>query len=188
MLRIVKDRKSHDGKHLNEVSPLDPLNKRTFSPLWASFRIAGIYFIVGCLWIVLTDRAVSAFTQNTELIKLINMIISWFFVFMTATLIFGLILETLKRIKRIEKKLKIAYKERVYAHENLESMYEEITATEEELREQYDQLVINQRKLTESEEKMHHLAYHDLLTGSTSWPYSRMETLQYFRKPIALQP
>ncbi|SIR23288.1 hypothetical protein SAMN05421578_10960 [Paenibacillus macquariensis] len=76
------------------------------------------------------------------------MIISWIFVFMTAALIFGLILETLKRIKRIEPKLKIAYRERGYAHENLESMYEEITATEEELREQYDQLIDNQRKLT----------------------------------------
>ncbi|OAB34807.1 hypothetical protein PMSD_13655 [Paenibacillus macquariensis subsp. defensor] len=82
------------------------------------------------------------------MIKLIHMIISWIFVFITAALIFGLMLETLKRIKRIERKLKIAYIERVYAHENLESMYEEITATEEELREQYDQLIDNQRKLT----------------------------------------
>lgn len=165
MLRIVKNRKSSDGKHPNELNQLEPLNKKTFSPLFASFRITGVYFIIGCLWILLTDRVISTFTQNPDLIKLIKLIISWLFVSMTALLIFGLILGTLKRIKRIESKLKIAYKERVSAHENLESMYEEITVTEEELRKQYDQLVDNQRQLKKSEEKMHHLAYHDLLTG-----------------------
>lgn len=166
MLRRDKDRRTQDaGKHSNEAVQLDPTQKRSFSPLWASSKIAGIYFIVGCLWIPLTDIAVSTFTQNRELIKLINMLKGWFFVLMTAALIFTLILGTLKRIKKIERKLKLAYKDRVYAHGNLESMYEEITATEEELREQYDQLIENQRMLTESEEKMHHLAYHDLLTG-----------------------
>ncbi|OAB47367.1 putative bifunctional diguanylate cyclase/phosphodiesterase [Paenibacillus antarcticus] len=163
MLQRNKDSKtSVRGSRSDEP---EPINKRTFSPLLASAKIAGIYFIIGCVWILLTDRVVSIFTHNTELIKLIKMIISWLFVFMTAVLIFGLILGTLKRIKKIERKLKIAYKERVSSHDNLESMYEQITVTEEELREQYDQLVENQRKLTESEEKMHHLAYHDVLTG-----------------------
>jgi diguanylate cyclase (GGDEF)-like protein len=152
------------SKKTPEASHQDPKNKRTFSPLWISSRISGIYLIVGCLWILLTDRAVSAFIINTELIALINLIKGWLFVFMTATIIFGLILGTLNRIKKMENKLGIAYKDKVYAHDSLESAYEEIIATEDELRQQYDQLIENQRMLTESEEKMHYLAYHDLLT------------------------
>jgi len=165
MLRMGNGNKFWKAKPLHKKSELEQMNKRSFSPLWGSSRIAGIYFIIGSLWILFTDRAVAVFTQNAELITLINMIKGWFFVLMTALLIFILILGTLRRIKKIEKKLEVAYKDRVYAHDSLESAYEEITATEEELRQQYDQLIENQRRLTESEEKMHHLAYHDLLTN-----------------------
>lgn len=147
------------NKHKNSIT------KQTFNPVRGSLKIAVIYFIVGCLWIPITDKAVSAFTRDPEWIRLINIIKGWFFVLITALLIFALILGTLKRIKRIEKKLDLAYRDRVSAHENLEAAYEEITATEEELRQQYDQLIENQEKLTLNEERMHYLAYHDLLTG-----------------------
>ncbi|NGM82358.1 EAL domain-containing protein [Paenibacillus sp. 7124] len=146
-----------------EIRP-QHLNTQSFSPLWGASRIAGIYFIIGCLWILLTDKAVSALTSNADLIATINMVKGWFFVFMTALLIFVLILETLKRIRKVEEDLEVSYKNLMNTHENLESAYEEITATEEELRQQYDQLIENQRKLSDSEEKMQHLAYHDLLT------------------------
>ncbi|OMD38095.1 hypothetical protein BSK52_19590 [Paenibacillus odorifer] len=147
------------NKHKNSIT------KQTFNPVRGSLKIAVIYFIVGCLWIPITDKTVSAFTRDPEWIRLINIIKGWFFVLITALLIFALILGTLKRIKRIEKKLDLAYRDRVSAHENLEAAYEEITATEEELRQQYDQLIENQEKLTLNEERMHYLAYHDLLTG-----------------------
>ncbi|WP_313637926.1 EAL domain-containing protein [Paenibacillus sp.] len=143
----------------------DSISKQTFNPVRGSLKIAVIYFIVGCLWIPITDKAVSTFTRDPEWIRLINIIKGWFFILITALLIFALILGTLKRIKRIEKKLDLAYRERVSAHENLEAAYEEITATEEELRQQYDQLIENQEKLALNEERMHYLAYHDLLTG-----------------------
>ncbi|WP_339318347.1 EAL domain-containing protein [Paenibacillus sp. FSL R10-2734] len=147
------------NKHKNSI------NKQSFNPVRGSLKIAVIYFIVGCLWIPLTDKAVSTFTQDPEWIRLINIIKGWFFILITALLIFALILGTLKRIKRVEKKLDLAYRDRVNAHENLEAAYEEITATEEELRQQYDQLIENQRKLALNEEKMQYLAYHDILTG-----------------------
>ncbi|MGO4537645.1 putative bifunctional diguanylate cyclase/phosphodiesterase [Paenibacillus sp. 2TAB19] len=140
-------------------------DKRSFSPLQGSLRIAGIYFIVGILWILLTDRAVSAITDDADWLASINMIKGWFFILVTALLVFGLIWRTLKRIKRMEEKLELAYREMVQAHDELESAYEEITATEDELRQQYEFVIDNQKKLRESEEKMQHLAYHDLLTG-----------------------
>lgn len=153
------------GEGTNKRNDWEHIHKRNFSPFWGSAKISGTYLIIGCLWILLTDRAVSTFIKNKDWMAIINMVKGWFFVFMTASLIFILILGTLRRIKRIEQKLELAYKDRVHAHEELEAAYEEITATEEELRQQYDHLIENQRRLTESEEKMHHLAYHDLLTG-----------------------
>ncbi|WP_144415278.1 putative bifunctional diguanylate cyclase/phosphodiesterase [Paenibacillus durus] len=168
MLRKNNSKRTHSSITFRRSSQgeinSEPMNTYTFSPLRGASRIAGIYFIVGCLWILLTDRAVSALTNSAELITTINMIKGWFFVFMTALLIFVLILGTLKRIRKVEQDLEGSYKKMMMTHENLESAYEEITATEEELRQQYDQLIENQRKLRESEEKMQHLAYHDLLT------------------------
>ncbi|AOZ93011.1 putative bifunctional diguanylate cyclase/phosphodiesterase [Paenibacillus crassostreae] len=158
-------RRKNKASNPNTGSQLEPINKRTFSPVWASSKIAGVYFIIGFLWILLTDKIVSYFTQDSELIRLINMFKDWLFILMTALLIFGLILGTLNRIQKMEKKLRIAYKDRVSAYQNLEATYEEIIATEDELRQQYDQLIEQQHKLTKSEEKMHQLAYHDLLTG-----------------------
>lgn len=139
--------------------------KHTFSPIRGSLKIATIYFVIGSLWILVTDKIINTFTHDPEWIRIINIIKGWFFILITALLIFALILGTLNRIKRIEKKLNLAYKDKVSAHENLEAAYEEIIATEEELREQYEQLIENQEKLSSSEEKMHYLAYHDILTG-----------------------
>ncbi|WP_438348492.1 putative bifunctional diguanylate cyclase/phosphodiesterase [Paenibacillus sp. FA6] len=166
MLQRDKGKRTPDaGNTLHKRTLRKPPTKQTFSPLRSSIRISGIYFVVGCLWILLTDRAVSAFISNSKWVTLIHMIKGWLFVSMTAALIFFLILGTVNRIKRIENKLGVAYIDKVYAHESLESAYEEIIATEDELRQQYDQLIENQRKLTESEEKMFYLAYHDVLTG-----------------------
>lgn len=139
--------------------------KHTFSPIRGSLKIATIYFVIGSLWILVTDKIINTFTHDPEWIRIINIIKGWFFILITALLIFALILGTLNRIKRIEKKLNLAYKDKVSAHENLEAAYEEIIATEEELREQYEQLIENQEKLSSSEEKMQYLAFHDILTG-----------------------
>lgn len=139
--------------------------KHTFSPIRGSLKIATIYLVIGSLWILVTDKIINTFTHDPEWIRIINIIKGWFFILITALLIFALILGTLNRIKRIEKKLNLAYKDKVSAHENLEAAYEEIIATEEELREQYEQLIENQEKLSSSEEKMQYLAYHDILTG-----------------------
>ncbi|MEC0088924.1 putative bifunctional diguanylate cyclase/phosphodiesterase [Paenibacillus macquariensis] len=163
MLRRIKDMNA--GAHLNEGLQPAPIKKRILSPQWSSFRIAGIYCIIGCLWILLTDRMVPMFTQNIEMIKQINLIKGWLFVIITAGLIFILILDTLKRIRMIEKKLRIAQQDKIFANESLTSAYEAIIATEDELRQQYVLLLENQHMLSESEEEMHHLAYHDVLTG-----------------------
>lgn len=164
---------NHDGNgkpgisvpHSKNHSEQPLFDQRAFSPAKGSARIAGVYFIVGCLWILLTDRAVSAFTSDPELVSRINMFKGWFFVFTTALLVFGLIFRTLQRIRRMEDRLEMAYQDTVDSHARLEAAYEEIIATEDELRQQYDQLIEKERKLTESEEKLHRLAYYDSLTG-----------------------
>ncbi|OAB47370.1 putative bifunctional diguanylate cyclase/phosphodiesterase [Paenibacillus antarcticus] len=165
MRRRIKVKRTKDaGAHLNEEFEPAPI-KRILSPQRSSFKIAGIYCIIGSLWILLTDRLVSMFTQNIETIKQMNLIKGWFFVVITAGLIYMLILRTLKRIRKIENKLGVSQQDKIFANESLTSAYQAIIATEDELRQQYALLLENQHMLYESEEEMHHLAYHDVLTG-----------------------
>lgn len=124
-----------------------------FNPFRISIRIAGIYFVLGCLWILLSDKITSFLISDKELITLISMIKGWLYVLVSASLIFILIFSYLKRIIKTEQKLLESYRELSSAHEELETVYEEVTASEEELRQQYDQLIENQRLLMESEER-----------------------------------
>ena len=167
MLRIQRNDNQPDMKNKKRDGelPLAPLSKQAFSPWKGAGRIALVYLVLGALWILFTDRAVSALALDEQWITKINMIKGWFFVFTTAVLIFSLIFRMLAEIKRKETFLELAYKDAVGSHERLESAYEEIIATEDELRMQYSQLIENQRRLAESEEMLQHLAYHDPLTG-----------------------
>lgn len=149
----------------NREMPLVPYSKQVFNPAKGAGKIALIYLVVGCLWILFTDKAVSAIAPNAQWIAEVNMIKGWFFVFSTAVLIFSLIFRMLAEIKRKESHLEVAYRDALDSHERLEAAYEEIIATEDELRRQFTQLMENQQKLAESEEKLQHLAYHDPLTG-----------------------
>ncbi|MFM9328139.1 putative bifunctional diguanylate cyclase/phosphodiesterase [Paenibacillus mesotrionivorans] len=167
MLRIQRNDNQPNMKNKKKGGelPLAPLSKQAFSPWKGAGRIALVYLVLGSLWILFTDRAVSALALDEQWITKINMIKGWFFVFTTAVLIFSLIFRMLAEIKRKETFLELAYKDAVGSHERLESAYEEIIATEDELRMQYSQLIENQRRLAESEEMLQHLAYHDPLTG-----------------------
>lgn len=167
MLRIQRNDNQPDmnNKKRDGELPLAPSSKQAFSPWKGAGRIALVYLVLGSLWILFTDRAVSALELDEQWITKINMIKGWFFVLTTAVLIFSLIFRMLAEIKRKETFLELAYKDAVGSHERLESAYEEIIATEDELRMQCSQLIENQQRLAESEEMLQHLAYHDPLTG-----------------------
>jgi diguanylate cyclase (GGDEF)-like protein len=101
------------------------ITKQTLSPIRGSLKISAIYFIIGCLWIILTDKVVSAFTSDPEWVSIMNTIKGWFFIFITALLIFALILGTLKRIKKIEEKAHyLAYHDILTGLPNKLALYE----------------------------------------------------------------
>lgn len=108
-----------------------------FNPLKVSFKIAGIYLILGCLWILLSDKIADSLIKNKELFTLVSMIKGWVYVLTSAALIFILIYYSLIRAKKIEQELQESYQELTATHEDLEA----------------------------SQEKLRYLAYHDLLTG-----------------------
>lgn len=62
-----------------------------FEALTSALRIAAIYFIVGCLWILLSDWAVETLFVSPHLAARTQTYKGWFYVLVTAALVFHLV-------------------------------------------------------------------------------------------------
>ncbi|RQD68817.1 MAG: EAL domain-containing protein [Tindallia sp. MSAO_Bac2] len=134
----IKQEKARQVLSRNElqVSNLDHITR----------KITIIYLVLGLLWILLSDQALAALVQDPDTYHTLQTYKGWFYVLMTALVLYGLLHEQMKKLKNSRQKLLTSYEE-------LESAYEELIAMEEELEHQYDTLKNKQEKLLETEEK-----------------------------------
>jgi len=151
--RDLDEKLSNCENEIEEIIKQNSKSKANLIPLQISARISVIYLILGCLWILLSDRLVSWFIADGGLLMFVSTVKGWFYVLVSACIIFCLVFHQMKRIKRTEKMLIDSYHQLCTAHEELESAYEEIAASEEELKQQFDQLMESQQMLLESEER-----------------------------------
>lgn len=121
------------------------------NPFWIAFRISGIYFVLGCLWILLSDRFVEITVNDQHMIAFISLIKGWLYVLLTGWLVFSLVHSALKKQKQIENEL-------IKSVSELNKKNEILDATQDELKRNYDEL-------KEYQEKLHNFAYTDILTG-----------------------
>lgn len=128
-------------------------NGKEFNPIKITLRIAGIYVLLGALWILLSDKIVEKIVQDKQTLTLISIVKGWVYVFLTGAIIWALVYSALRRIHSGELRIVQGYEELAVTYEELEAAHEELTAAEEELRQQYDTLMENQKQLTESEER-----------------------------------
>ncbi|HEY8099558.1 MAG TPA: EAL domain-containing protein [Burkholderiaceae bacterium] len=64
----------------------------------AALKLAASYFVIACLWILFSDKAVIALVSNPSTIILISIIKGWLFVAVTALFLFVLIRRLLNRV------------------------------------------------------------------------------------------
>lgn len=76
-----------------------------------ALQITGVYFVIGCLWILLSDKLVEMLFINRESVILVSMIKGWFYVFISAALIYGLVFKAMKNELHTKEKLKAANSE-----------------------------------------------------------------------------
>lgn len=123
------------------------------NPIRVTLRIAGIYILLGTLWILLSDKIVGRLVHDNQTLTEISMIKGWAYVFITGLVIFALVYTSLRRIHYDGLKIIQGYEEITATYEELEAAHEELTATEEEIRQQYDTLIESQKQLSSSEER-----------------------------------
>jgi len=69
-----------------------------------SLKITLIYFAIGCLWIMLSDKLVAYLIKDYSELVVVNIIKGWFYIFITAILIFLLIANSMKKVIDSEEK------------------------------------------------------------------------------------
>ena len=79
----------------------------TPAPFQQALRIAVIYMVVGCLWIILSDKAVEILFPTPELASVAQTFKGWFYVLVTGGLVFHLVY----RLLRHEYKARLALTE-----------------------------------------------------------------------------
>jgi diguanylate cyclase (GGDEF)-like protein len=118
-----------------------------------AIRICGIYFIVGFLWIFFSDRIASKIAINDTMLLIISTYKGWFYVLVTALMLYLLIRNLLKKVHLSEKKLSESYEELSAINQQLEAYVQQLSASEEEIRSQYDTISEKEKNLSRSEEK-----------------------------------
>ncbi len=123
-------------------------------------KICAIYLLIGLFWIYFSDRIVYFLFRNEQTRLLINTYKGFFYVLITAAILYALVYGLLKKVDATEKKLNETNDELSAANIELQAYIEEMHASEEELRNQYDQIVEYDKKLRISEDKYKGLITH----------------------------
>ena len=92
---------SHNKLRHNRVILMkNILNKFKAKITKPSFKIAFVYFILGCLWTVLTSKIISWLPKDNPIFFVIGIQVAYFFVLITAVVLY---IHSDKQIKKIEK-------------------------------------------------------------------------------------
>jgi PAS domain S-box-containing protein len=88
------------------------MNNRPFSSLssplrWGAFKIAGLYLLIGSLWILFSDRLAERIALNKEMLASLSLYKGWAYVIVTAFLLYWLIQRDTGRLHASEKQLQV---------------------------------------------------------------------------------
>lgn len=135
-------------------------------PYVSALRIALYYTVFGILWILLSDRLLEWFVSSPEQFQRLSLFKGWFFIFLTASLLYFL---TLRHFKILH-----------YLSRDLYNNYEELLATEEDLKEKFIELEQSQKVIKSSEQRFK-LVLEALNDGVWDWNY-KTNSIYYSRK------
>ncbi len=117
-----------------------------------SLKITAVYMFIGSLWVFLSDRMLNFMVYDKDLVTTFSLIKGCLYVAITGILIYILINNSIKRIKRTELELVKSCKALADANRNFEISNRQLEASQVELEAQYRQALISQNKIKESEE------------------------------------
>ncbi len=118
-----------------------------------SLKITVIYLITGAVWILLSDKMLNLLVRDLEMVTFFSLVKGWLYVAITGILIYFLINNSLRQLKKTELELKQSVNDFSEANGKLEEAYERLAESQAELEEQYQQTLLNQKQIQDSEER-----------------------------------
>lgn len=90
------------------------MNNRAFASIatvrnWGAFKIAGLYLLIGSLWILFSDQVVAAITTDPATLTRLSMIKGWGYIIVTALLLYWLIQRDTAALRESQDWLRLAY-------------------------------------------------------------------------------
>lgn len=96
------------------------LNPSLMKRLYFEYRITLIYAIIGGLWILFSDKLVHLLSKNSKMLTQVQTYKGWFYVLVTAILLYFLVKKHLTKIRKTENQLLLNNQELLKAKEKAE--------------------------------------------------------------------
>jgi diguanylate cyclase (GGDEF)-like protein/PAS domain S-box-containing protein len=96
--RIIRNLQEIENQDLFHNSFKKTFNTNEHNAKWQALRITSIYFLTGCLWVLLANKFIEFFINDRSMIFLISILKGWVYVFATSVLIFLLVFTAIKRV------------------------------------------------------------------------------------------
>jgi diguanylate cyclase (GGDEF)-like protein/PAS domain S-box-containing protein len=77
------------------------MKKLLFAKYNQAFKIAAIYCVIGCLWILFSDRIAKALVAEESVLLIVSIIKGWLYVLVTSALLFILVSRSMKRMNAV---------------------------------------------------------------------------------------
>jgi len=132
-------------------------------------RICLIYLVLGSIWILFSDRLAGLLSDNTETLTIISTYKGWFYVIITALILYYLLEKSFSKIELAEAQILQNHQELTAAHQELEATNEEISQQYDELKSYMNLLRINQDRSYRAQALAHVGNWELDLENKTMW-------------------
>ncbi|MEI8199978.1 MAG: diguanylate cyclase [Eubacteriales bacterium] len=93
------------GKNPISLGNLKNVFRSDIEKAWLqALKITSIYFLIGSLWIIMSDRIAGLLVTNKDVLVNVNIIKGWFYVLVTSAILFRLISKEIKKLINAKKK------------------------------------------------------------------------------------
>ncbi|MGB4661092.1 MAG: EAL domain-containing protein [Mobilitalea sp.] len=133
------------------------------------FKISMLYFVISCLWILLSDRIVHELFSDRRIELTLNTFKGWLYVVAITVILYVLLSRSFRKLKEAESKMMESFMELTTTHEELEEVNRELSVSQGNLNEKYDEIKTSDDRFKRAQLIAHVGNWELDIVGQTVW-------------------